>query len=166
MDGLGDGWQTQLYVREARRMVGEYVMTEHNCWGTTVAPRPVAMGAYQMDSHHVRRYVGADGFVHNEGDVEVKIDAKTGMCFKPYPIDYGAVLPKRDECANLIVPVCLSASHIAFGSIRMEPVFFALGQVAGTAASIAVSHDVTVQDVPYAELAARLTADGQVISAK
>ena len=165
-DGLGDGWQTQLYVREARRMIGEYVMTEHNCWGTKVAPRPVAMGAYQMDSHHVRRYVGADGFVHNEGDVEVNIDTKTGRRFSPYPIDYGAVLPKRDECTNLIVPVCLSASHIAFGSIRMEPVFFALGQVAGTAASIAVSHDVAVQDVPYTELAARLTADGQVILAK
>ncbi|MBQ3289471.1 MAG: FAD-dependent oxidoreductase [Kiritimatiellae bacterium] len=161
-DGLGDGWQTQLYVREARRMVGEYVMTEHNCWGTKVAPRPVAMGAYQMDSHHVRRYVGADGFVHNEGDVEVKIDAATGKRFKPYPIDYGAVLPKRGECENLIVPVCLSASHIAFGSIRMEPVFFALGQVAGTAASIAVARGSSVQDVPYAELAGRLGSDGQV----
>ena len=165
-DGLGDGWQTQLYVREARRMVGEYVMTEHNCWGTKVAPMPVAMGAYQMDSHHVRRYVGADGFVHNEGDVEVKIDVKTGNRFAPYPIGYGAVVPKRAECSNLIVPVCLSASHIAFGSIRMEPVFFALGQAAGTAASIAVSRGVAVQDVPYAELSARLKADGQVISAK
>ena len=164
-DGLGDGWQTQLYVREARRMVGDYVMTEHNCWGTKVAPMPVAMGAYQMDSHHVRRYVGADGFVHNEGDVEVKFDVKTGKRFSPYPIGYGAVVPKRAECSNLIVPVCLSASHIAFGSIRMEPVFFALGQAAGTAASIAVSHGVAVQDVPYAELSARLKSDGQVISA-
>jgi len=161
-DGLGDGWQTQLYVREARRMVGEYVMTEHNCWGTVVAPKPVAMGAYQMDSHHVRRYVGADGFVHNEGDVEVKIDVKTGKRFAPYPIDYGAVVPKRAECSNLIVPVCLSASHIAFGSIRMEPVFFALGQVAGTAASIAAEKGLSVQDVPYADLSARLRADGQV----
>ena len=147
-------------------MVGEYVMTEHNCWGTTVAPKPVAMGAYQMDSHHVRRYVGADGFVHNEGDVEVKIDAATGKRFEPYPIDYGAVVPKCGECENLIVPVCLSASHIAFGSIRMEPVFFALGQVAGTAASIAVGHDVAVQDVPYAELAKRLRTDGQVVECK
>ena len=145
-------------------MVGEYVMTEHNCWGTAVAPRAVAMGAYQMDSHHVRRYVGADGFVHNEGDVEVKFDAKTGKRFKPYPIDYGAVLPKRVECSNLIVPVCLSASHIAFGSIRMEPVFFALGQVAGTAGSIAAAKGVAVQDVPYGELSARLVADGQVIA--
>ena len=161
-DGLGDGWQTQLYVREARRMVGEYVMTEHNCWSTKVAPRPVAMAAYQMDSHNVRRHVGADGFVHNEGDVEVKFDAH-GRRFKPYSIDYGSVTPKRTECTNLIVPVCLSASHIAFGSIRMEPVFFALGQVAGTAASLAVQQNVAVQDVPYAELAERLVADGQVI---
>ena len=161
-DGLGDGWQTQLYVREARRMVGEYVMTENNCWSTVVAPHPVAMAAYQMDSHHVRRYVGADGFVHNEGDVEVRRDV-SGKRFKPYSIDYGSVTPKRGECTNLIVPVCLSASHIAFGSIRMEPVFFALGQVAGTAASLAVRQGVAVQDVPYAELAERLVADGQVI---
>ena len=165
VDGLGDGWQTQLYVREARRMVGEYVMTEHNCWGRRVAPKPVAMGAYTMDSHHVRRYVGADGFVHNEGDVEVGVDAATGKRFKPYPIDYGAVLPRRGECGNLAVPVCLSASHIAFGSIRMEPVFFALGQVAGTAASIAVARDVELHDVPYGELASRLEADGQVLRA-
>lgn len=160
-DGPGDGWQTQLYVREARRMIGEYVMTEHNCWGKVVAPRPVAMGAYQMDSHHVRRAVGADGFVHNEGDVEVKRDAD-GRTFKPYPIDYGALTPKRGECANLLVPVCLSATHIAFGSIRMEPVFFALGQVAGTAGALAASRDAAVQDVPYADLSARLAADGQV----
>ena len=162
-DGLGDGWQSQLYVREARRMVGEYVMTEHNCWGTAVAPRAVAMGAYQMDSHHVRRYVGADGFVHNEGDVEVSVDAKTGRRFSPYPIDYGAIVPKRGECLNLIVPVCLSASHIAFGSIRMEPVFFALGQAAGTAACLACESGVPVQDVDYSALSRRLVADGQAL---
>ena len=121
------------------------------------------MGAYTMDSHHVRRYVGADGFAHNEGDVEVNIDA-SGKCVEPYPIDYGAVLPRRGDCKNLIVPVCMSASHIAFGSIRMEPVFFALGQVAGTAGSIAVAKDMPVQDVPYPELAARLVADGQIIA--
>ncbi|MBR4651888.1 MAG: FAD-dependent oxidoreductase [Kiritimatiellae bacterium] len=161
-DGLGDGWQTQLYVREGRRMVGEYVMTEANCRGTAIAPRPVAMGAYNMDSHHVRRYVGEDGFVHNEGDVEVGTD-KRGRRFPPYPIDYGAVVPKRGECANLVVPVCLSASHIAFGSIRMEPVFFALGQVAGTAASLACEGACAVQDVDYAKLSSRLLADGQVL---
>jgi len=162
-DGIGDGWQTQLYVREARRMVGEYVMTENHCWGKVVAPRPVAMAAYQMDSHNVRRYVGADGFVHNEGNIEVHSDMG-GKKFTPYPIDYGSVVPKRGECSNLIVPVCLSATHIAFGSIRMEPVFFALGQVAGTAGSIAIYRGVDVQDVPYQELSARLSADGQVIA--
>ena len=162
-DGLGDGWQKQLYVREARRMVGEYVMTEANCRGRVVASRPIAMGAYTMDSHHVRRYVTADGCVQNEGDVEVGTDEK-GRRFPPYPIDYGAIVPKRSECLNLFVPVCLSASHIAFGSIRMEPVFFALGQAAGTAASIAAEKDVAVQDVPYDALSARLLADGQVLS--
>ncbi|MBQ3747963.1 MAG: FAD-dependent oxidoreductase, partial [Kiritimatiellae bacterium] len=162
LDGFGDGWQKQLYVREARRMVGESVMTEHNCRGKAVAARPIAMGAYAMDSHHVRRYVGADGFVHNEGDVEVGKD-ENGERYPPYPIDYGAIVPKRGECANLLVPVCLSASHIAFGSIRMEPVFFALGQAAGTAAAIACAENAAVQDVPYAELRERLVADGQVV---
>ena len=143
-------------------MVGEYVMTEANCRGKAVAPRPIAMGAYNMDSHHVRRQVWADGFVHNEGDVEVGTD-EHGRRLPPYPIDYGAVVPKRGECANLIVPVCLSASHIAFGSIRMEPVFFALGQAAGTAAALACGDSCAVQDVKYPALASRLLADGQVL---
>jgi hypothetical protein len=162
-DGFGDGWQRQLYVREARRMVGEYVMTEANCRGTILAPRSVAMGAYTMDSHHVRRYVTAAGYVRNEGDVEVGTDSK-GRRFPPYPIDYGAIVPKRAECANLFVPVCLSASHIAFGSIRMEPVFFALGQAAGAAAAIAVAEGLAVQDVPYEKLKRDLTDAGQVLS--
>lgn len=162
-DGPGEGWQSQLYVREARRMVGEYVMTERECRGEYAAPRSIAMAAYTMDSHHCRRVVGADGFVRNEGDVEVPGG-------DPYPIDYGAIVPKKGECDNLLVPVCLSATHIAFGSIRMEPVFFALGQAAGTAASLAsVGRDdpiapLAVQDVPYAALRARLSADGQVLS--
>ena len=155
-DGLGDGWQRQLYVREARRMVGETVMTENHCRSKVVAARPVAMAAYTMDSHHVRRFVGKDGFVRNEGDVEIGGGG-------PYPIDYGAIIPKRGECSNLFVPVCLSASHIAFGSIRMEPVFFALGQSAGTAAAQAIGDGCAVQDLPYAPLRARLLADGQVL---
>ena len=167
----GDGWQNQLYVREARRMVGEYVMTEHECRGERVAPRPVALGAYGMDSHNCRRYVDAQGFARNEGNIEDYNTYPPGSDkpfkrFPPYPIDYGAIVPKRGECANLFVPVCLSASHMAFGSIRMEPVFFALGQVAGTAAGLAISQNVAVQDVPYAELAARLAAAGQVFKAK
>ena len=162
-DGAGDGWQSQLYVREARRMVGDYVMTEANCRGAKLARRPVAMAAYTMDSHHVRRLVDKDGNVFNEGDVEVGVDER-GERFPPYPIDYGALVPKRGECANLFVPVCLSASHIAFGSIRMEPVFFALGQVAGTAAAQAIDAGCAVQNLAYGPLRARLLADGQVLS--
>ena len=154
-DGLGNGWQTQLYVREARRLVGDYVMTEMNCRGTRVASRPVAMGAYGMDSHHVRRRVTKDGYVMNEGNVE-----DWSMKGKPYPIDYGALIPKRGECANLFVPVCLSATHMAFGSIRMEPVFFALGQVSGAAAALAIADGCSVQSLEYAKLAKRLVADG------
>ena len=157
-DGLGDGWQRQLYVREARRMVGDYVMTEANCRGKKVAARPIAMGAYTMDSHHVRRIETKDGFVRNEGNVE------DGNMPGPYGIDYGAIVPKREECANLFVPVCLSASHMAFGSIRMEPVFFALGQAAGTAAAQAIGAECAVQDVPYPALRSRLLSDGQVLS--
>ncbi|MBR4938765.1 MAG: FAD-dependent oxidoreductase [Kiritimatiellae bacterium] len=162
VDGSGDGWQSQLYVREARRMIGEYVMTEANCRGRRVAERPVAMGAYGMDSHHVRRLVDAEGNVFNEGDVQVHRDEK-GNRYPPYPIDFGALLPKRAQCTNLLVPVCVSASHIAFGSIRMEPVFFALGQAAGTTAVLALKADCDVQDVNYVELRRRLISDGQVL---
>ena len=162
-DERGDGWQNQLYVREARRLVGEYVMTEHECRGERVVPRPVALAAYGMDSHHVRRYVGKDGFVHNEGDIQDHTDGK-GDRIRPYSIDYGAICPKRGEVGNLLVPVCVSASHIAFGSIRMEPVFFALGQVAATAAAQALEDGVAVQDLAYEGLRARLLADGQRIA--
>ncbi|MBR3923691.1 MAG: FAD-dependent oxidoreductase, partial [Kiritimatiellae bacterium] len=163
-DGPGDGWQSQLYVREARRMIGETVMTEHHCRGAETVKCPVAMAAYTMDSHHVRRLVTAKGFVRNEGNVEDRRSMDPNVPMKPYGIDYGAVVPKKSECVNLIVPVCLSASHIAFGSIRMEPVFFALGQVAGTAAAQAIDAGCAVQDVPYDRHSARLLADGQVIS--
>ncbi len=158
-DGLGYGWQTQLYVREARRMVGETVMTEAYCRHQKKATRPIAMGSYWMDSHHVRRYVGKDGFVYNEGDVEIPVE-------KPYGIDYGAIVPKKAECTNLFVPVCLSASHIAFGSIRMEPVFFALGQSAGAAAALAIDSGCAVQDVDYGKLRPLLDAAGQVVEMK
>ena len=153
-DGFGYGWQRQLYVREARRMVGEYVMTEHNCVGERVAPRPVALAAYTMDSHHVRRYVADDGCVRNEGNVE------EGVKRGPYPIDFGAILPKRGECANLLVPVCLSASHIAYGSIRMEPVFFSLGEVAGNAAAEAAKGGAAVQDVDWRRCRVRGRGEG------
>ena len=146
-------------------MVGEYVMTEHECRSERKAPHPVALGAYGMDSHNCRRYVDAKGFVKNEGDVEDHNlyppgSGKPKKGFPPYPIDYGAIVPKRGECANLFVPVCLSASHMAFGSIRMEPVFFALGQVSGTAAAHAIRANCAVQDVDYGKLASRLKHDG------
>jgi hypothetical protein len=153
-----DNWPTQLYVREARRMIGEYMMTEHNCRGKKVAEDSIGMGAYGMDSHNCQRYVTTDGHVQNEGDVQVH-------GFKPYPISYRAIVPKADECENLLVPVCLSSSHISYGSIRMEPVFMILGQSAATAAAVAIDDGVTVQKVKYDELGARLRADRQVLIA-
>ena len=145
--------------------VGLKVMTEHHCCGAKKAENPIAMAAYCMDSHHVRRISDAYGNVRNEGNVEDAVSANPSLpCMMPYGIEYGAIVPKRDECINLLVPVCLSASHIAFGSIRMEPVFFALGQAAATAAVLAVDDRVTVQDVPYSRLAERLVSDGQVLS--
>jgi hypothetical protein len=117
-----------------------------------------------MDSHNCRRYVTKDGFVLNEGNIEdysMNPPGQPYKPFRPYPIDYGAIVPRRGECTNLLVPVCVSASHIAFGSIRMEPVFFALGQSAATAAAYAIDDSCAVQDVDYAKLRARLLRDGQ-----
>lgn len=148
-----DNWSPQLYVREARRMVGEYVMTQANCVGEEVVDDPVGLAAYTMDSHNCQRIV-VDGQVKNEGNVEVG-------GFPPYPISYHAIVPKKAEATNLIVPVCLSASHIAFGSIRMEPVFMVLGQSAAIAASQAIDNDVAVQDVEYAQLKTALEENGQ-----
>jgi hypothetical protein len=133
----------QIYVREARRMVSDYVMTELHCRQAGVsAEQSIGMGAYTMDSHHVQRYVNEDGWVKNEGDVQVG-------GFKPYPIDYRSIVPKKNECRNLLVPVCLSATHIAFGSIRMEPVFMILGQSAALAACLAIDEKIPVQDIDY-----------------
>ena len=148
-----DNWSPQLYVREARRMVGEYVMTQATCVGEEVVDDPVGLAAYTMDSHNCQRIV-VDGQVKNEGNVEVG-------GFPPYPISYRAIVPKKAEATNLIVPVCLSASHIAFGSIRMEPVFMVLGQSAAIAASQAIDNDVAVQDVEYAQLKTALEENGQ-----
>ena len=153
----GDGWQEQLYIREARRMIGHTVMTQHHCQGRDVAERSVGMAAYTMDSHHVQRHVSEDGTVRNEGDVQVG-------GFPPYPIDYGALVPKEVDCSNLLVPFCLSASHMAFGSIRMEPVLMILGQSAATAACLAIDAGVVIQDVDYKRLRERLLADGQILS--
>jgi len=127
-------WSPQLYIREARRMVGAYVMTQANCTGLEVVPDGVGMAAYTMDSHNTQRIVvekNGKKMVKNEGNVEVG-------GFPPYPVSYRALIPKAEDCGNLLVPVCLSASHIAYGSIRMEPVFMALAQATAIAANEAI----------------------------
>jgi hypothetical protein len=151
------GWPHQIYVREARRMIGAYVHTELDCRRKRRPPTPVGMGSYNMDSHNCTRYVTKEGYVQNEGDVQVSPGG-------PYQISYDSLTPKKAECTNLLVPVCLSSSHIAYGSIRMEPVFMILGQSAATAAVHAMEELVAVQDVDRAKLTKRLLADGQVLS--
>ena len=137
-------------------MVGRYVMTEHELMQARPTPEPIGMGSYTIDSHNVQRYITREGHVQNEGDIGVPLKA-------PYAISYGAIVPKPGQAANLLVPVAVSSSHIAFGSIRMEPVFMVLGQSAATAAALALDQDVDVQALPYRVLEARLRADGQVL---
>lgn len=149
-------WPHQIYVREARRMMGRHVMTEQDCLAERTVPEPVGMGSYAMDSHHVQRYVDERGHVRNEGDIGVKPRSA-------YGIAYGSMMPERAEAENLLVPVAVSSTHIAYGSIRMEPVFMILGQSAATAAALAAEGDIAVQDLPYAQLRERLLADGQVL---
>jgi hypothetical protein len=149
------GWPHQIYVREARRMIGQFVMTENELLKRHPTPQSVGMGSYTMDSHNVQRYITPDGHVQNEGDI--------GVSLQPYEIAYGALVPKKGQVANLLVPVCVSSSHIAYGSIRMEPVFMILGQAAATAATLAMDADLVVQDLPYAQLHERLLKDGQVL---
>lgn len=149
-------WPHQIYVRESRRMIGEYVMTENELLKRRPTPEPVGMGSYAMDSHNVQRYIKEDGFVQNEGDIGVS----TGG---PYQIAFGALVPKKGECMNLLVPVCVSSSHIAYGSIRMEPVFMILGQSAAAAAILAIDGNTAVQDVRYQDLRKVLLQKGQVL---
>lgn len=148
-------WSHQLYIRESRRMIGRFVMTENELLKRRPTPESVGMGSYTIDSHNVQRYITPEGYVQNEGDIGVKCS--------PYEIAYGSLVPKKDECQNLLVPVCVSSSHIAFGSIRMEPVFMILGQSAATAACQAIDDNHAVQDVDYDTLRERLLADGQVL---
>jgi hypothetical protein len=149
-------WPHQIYVRESRRMVSDFVMTELHLRGRSSTPEPVGMGSYNMDSHNVQRYVDDKGQARNEGDIQVNPGG-------PYPISYRALVPKEAQCDNLLVPVCVSSSHIAYGSIRMEPVFLVLGQSAATAASHAIDSHVAVQRIDYERLARRLRADEQVL---
>lgn len=148
------GWPHQIYVREARRMIGPTVMNENHTLGLEKVEQPIGMGSYALDAHNAQRYVKADGFVQNEGDIGVH--PKT-----PYSISYASIVPKKEECQNLFVPVCLSSSHIAYGSIRMEPVFMILGQSAASAAVQAIDANVAVQDVNYAKLKEQLLKDKQ-----
>jgi len=147
-------WPHQLYIRESRRMIAELVMTENEVLGKRNVPKPIGMGSYALDSHNVQRYVTEEGFVQNEGDIGVKAT-------KPYSIGYDAIVPKENQCSNLFVPVCVSSSHIAYGSVRMEPVFMILGESAATAASIAIDDNLTVQKVPYNKLSRQLLMQKQ-----
>lgn len=149
-----NNWPHQLYIREARRMVGEFVMTEHEVLGEKEVSDPVGMGSYTLDSHNAQRYIKEDGYIQNEGDIGVHAPG-------PYKISYRSLLPRREEAQNLLVPVCLSSSHIAFGSIRMEPVFMILGQSAATAASIAIDKGTALQELDYTVLRQQLEKDGQ-----
>jgi hypothetical protein len=150
-----NGWPHELYVREGRRMISDYVMTEHNCMSEITVDDSVGLASYQMDSHNASRVV-VDGMVRAEGDVEKRSP-------KPYPVSYRSIVPKESEAGNILVPVCLSATHIAYGSIRMEPVFMLLGQSAATAAAQAIDENVPVQKIDYAKLRERLLADKQVL---
>jgi hypothetical protein len=153
-------WPHQLYVREGRRMVSTYVMTQANCESRTTVNDSVGLASYPMDSHFCQRVV-----VEKDGKRTVQNEGFFGYrCRLPYPVSYRSIVPKRAECANLLVPVCLSASHVAYGSIRMEPAFMILGQSAGTAAALAIDEGIAVQDLAYEKLKARLVKDAQHIN--
>lgn len=147
----------QLYIREARRMIGEYVTTENDVLLKREVPASVGMGSYTLDSHNVQRYITPEGYVQNEGDVGVHLN-------DPYSISYKSITPKKEECTNLLVPVCVSSSHIAYGSIRMEPVFMILGPSSAVAACMAIDKNLAVQSVPYNELKTILEMKKQILT--
>ncbi len=150
-----DHWPNQLYIRESRRMIGEYVMVQQDLQTSLTKPDPVGMGSYNSDSHNVERIVGPDGFVRNEGDMQVAV--------KPYQIPYRIMLPKRAEASNLLVPVAFSASHVAYSSVRMEPQYMILGQAAGVAAKLAIAGGSAVQAIDVPALVERLKSQGAVM---
>jgi hypothetical protein len=149
-------WPYNIYVRESRRMIGEFVMTENEVLGKTKVLKPIGMGSYTMDSHNVQRYITPEGFVQNEGDIGV-------APAQPYQIDLGSIMPKKEDCTNLLVPVCVSCSHIAYGSIRMEPVFMILGQSAGIIASMAVEKGKNIHTLAYDDIKTKLEISGQIL---
>ncbi len=148
-------WPHQLYIREARRMVGDFVMTQKDLQTDLTKPDAIGMGSYNSDSHNVQRFVNAQGDVENEGDMQVAV--------KPYQIPYRVMVPKRGEATNLLVPVCFSASHVAYSSLRMEPQYMIIGQAAGEAAAMALKAGIAVQDVDTNALTGKLRADGVVL---
>ena len=150
-------WPHQIYVRESRRMIGDYVTTEHDVMQRIETPESIGMGSYHIDSHNTQRYVTSEGYVQNEGDIGVKPPG-------PYRISYGSIVPKKEECTNLFVPVCVSSSHIAYGSIRMEPVFMILGQSAAVAACLAIDEKCAIQDVSYNQLKKLLENKNQILT--
>jgi len=150
-----DHWPYQLYIRETRRMVGEFVMTQKDIQTDITKDDVIGMGSYNSDSHNVQRYVQPDGTVQNEGNMEVPV--------VPYQIPYRVLLPKRKEAINLLVPVCVSASHVSYSTLRMEPVYMIMGQAAGVAAKMATEQNLPVQDVNTKRLTAKLHAQGAVL---
>jgi hypothetical protein len=150
-----DHWPHQLYIREARRMVGDFVMTQKDLQTDLTKPDPIGMGSYNSDSHNVERIVNSQGFVENEGDMQVPVT--------PYQIPYRVIVPKRAEASNLLVPVCFSASHVAYSSLRMEPQYMILGQAAGVAAAMALHANVAVQDIDRAALTEKLRGEGAIM---
>jgi hypothetical protein len=151
-----DNWPHQLYVREARRMVGEYFMTQKDIMIERIKTDSIGLGSYNTDSHHVQRVVGADGFVINEGDFQVGV--------QPYAIPYRSLVPRAKECENLLVVICMSASHVAYGTIRMEPVYMIMGQASGVAAAQAIDENAAVQKIAVEKLTAKLKAQKAVLS--
>jgi len=149
------GWPWMIYIREARRVVSDYVMTQHDAMGTRKAEDPVGLASFGMDSHCVQHIVTDKGTVQNEGVIW-----RTPP--RPYGVSYRSIIPKRGECENLFSPICLSASHVAHGSIRMEPVFMSLSQSSAIAAGMAIDGKTTVQDVPYPALLTKLEAAKQI----
>ncbi len=150
-----DHWPHQFYVREARRMVGAYFMTQDDIMTNRAKGDSVGLGSYNTDSHHVQRLVQGDGSVLNEGDFQVRV--------RPYAIPYRSLVPKPEECSNLLVPVCMSASHVAYGTIRMEPVYMILGQASGVAASLAIDQKTPVQALLFPTLKAKLVEQGAIL---
>lgn len=145
----------QLYVREARRMVGDFVMTQKDIQTELTKPDVIGMGSYNSDSHNVQRYVTEDGYAQNEGNMEVPVT--------PYQIPYRIIIPKRDQVTNLLVTVCFSASHVTYSTLRMEPVYMIIGQAAGVAAKMAIEKKIPLQDIDPSALTARLRAQRAVM---